>query len=99
MKRITAVDRLEAGQVLGADAMGPDGACIALTGAVLDADGIARLRAASMSTVMVELSEDDVRALVSDQPEDADAAARFRLNDLTHPVINKLVEVASELRA
>ncbi|MEM9603902.1 MAG: hypothetical protein AAGA11_13635 [Pseudomonadota bacterium] len=99
MKRITAVDRLEAGQVLGADVVGPDGSCIALSGAALQSDDIARLRAASMSTVMVELSEDDVRALVSAQPENTDAVSRFRLNDLTHPLINKLVEVASELRA
>ncbi len=99
LKRITSIDLLEAGQVLGADVIGPDGACIAFGGSSLDTDGIARLRAANLSTVMVDLSDDDVRALISNQPGVEDPESLFVFSDQTHPLVRKLVEVARELRA
>ncbi|MEM6987678.1 MAG: hypothetical protein AAF499_14205, partial [Pseudomonadota bacterium] len=66
---------------------------------VLNAETIAQLQSAGVSTVMVELSQDDLQALVSSQPEQEDPETRFVLNDTSHPLIKKLVEVAREHRA
>lgn len=85
--------------MLGADVVGPDGACIAFGGSSIDADGIARLRAANLSTVMIDLSDDDVRELISAQPAVDDPETLFVFSDQSHPFIKKLVEVARELRA
>ncbi len=98
MKRITSIDLLKSGQVLGADAVGADGALLAAAGTELDIQLISQLRGAALTTVMIDLSEADVRELVSAQPDVDELETLFVFNDQSQPLVKKIVEVARELR-
>lgn len=94
MKRITAVASVQVGQVLGADVRLPGGECLFEAGCELDAGRLAALDMKGVSSVLIELTDDDVRSLTAKTPTDEDPAARFVLNDTSHPIVGKLVEVA-----
>lgn len=96
LKRITATEQIELGQVLGADVLGSDGSIVVRSGTILDERVVAQLRAASVSKVMVELTEGKIFELMSEPPKATDPVMRFALNDLSHPLIAKLVEVSRE---